>query len=201
MLPEVKSKNVGVLLLARMGEEEIYWNSYLPIFFDRMSMAMRDHMTQSVSEYGLTSAHAVYLIALELQGAMSQKDLSQFLDMDPANTNRVIKILREKGMVYDDRARSDSRNYKIYLTEIGRKLAKRAMTETNDWMNEVMSGIPRENILNMRNTLIQILERMGEDVDEYMKSQYTNPFYTYLLTNPPKDGEVFFRSNIAKDKP
>ncbi len=49
----------------RMTEDyEIYWNSYLPIFFDRMSFEMREHMTESVSEYGLTSAHAVYLIAL-----------------------------------------------------------------------------------------------------------------------------------------
>ncbi len=184
----------------RMTEDyEIYWNSYLPVLFDRMSMAMREHMTESVSEYGLTSAHAVYLIALELQGAMSQKDLSKFLDMDPANTNRVVKTLGDKGMIYDDRINPDSRNYKIYLTAIGQKLAKKTMEDTTVWMNGVMSGIPIEDILNMRNTLIKILEKMGTDIEGYMSSEYTNPFYTYLLTNPPVAGEKYRRSNITED--
>ena len=177
------------------ANNEIYWNSYLPIFFDRMSMAMREHMTQSVSEYGLTSAHAVYLIALDLEGAMSQKELSRFLDMDPANTNRVVKMLREKGMIYDDRINQDSRNYKIHLTEIGRKLAERTMDETSAWMNGIMSDIPLEDILNMRNTLIRILQKMGTDIEGYMGSPYTNPFYTYLLANPPIDGDVYHRTN------
>ena len=180
------------------ANSEIYWNSYLPIFFDRMSMSMREHMTKSVSEYGLTSAHAVYLIALDLQGAMSQKDLSKFLDMDPANTNRVIKALREKGMIYDDRVNQDSRNYKIYLTEIGKKLATKAMEETSEWMDEIMSEIPLEDILNMRNTLIKILMKMNVDIEGYMSSQYANPFYTYLLTNPPQDGTIYHRTNISE---
>ena len=103
-------------------DSNIYWNSYLPIFFDRMNSCMRRHMTAEVSDYGLTSAHAVYLIAIILNGPMTQRELSAFLDMDVANTNRVIKTLREKGMVYDDRASPESRNYKIHLTEIGKKL-------------------------------------------------------------------------------
>ena len=180
------------------GDYEIYWNSYLPIFFDRMSMSMREHMTASVSEYGLTSAHVVYMIALELQGPMTQKELSNFLDMDPANTNRVIKVLREKGMIYDDRVNEDSRNYKIYLTKIGKDLTVKTMDETNDWMNEVMSDIPLEEVMSMRNTLIKILSKMGTDIESYMGSQYTNPFYTYLLTNPPEDGREFHRSNISE---
>jgi len=187
------------LTLAMSANSEIYWNSYLPIFFDRMSMAMREHMTESVSEYGLTSAHAVYLIALELQGAMSQKDLSKFLDMDPANTNRVVKVLREKGMIYDDRINQDSRNYKIYLTEIGKKLAKKTMDDTSAWTDEIMADIPLEDVLNMRNTLIRILQKMGVDIEGYMGSEYVNPFYTYLLTNPPKAGEQYHRTNLFNE--
>ncbi|MBR2255732.1 MAG: winged helix-turn-helix transcriptional regulator, partial [Candidatus Methanomethylophilaceae archaeon] len=180
-----------------MSDNEIYWNSYLPVFLDRMSMSMREHMTESVSQYGLTSAHAVYLIALELQGPMSQKELSEFLDMDPANTNRVIKVLRSKGMIYDDRITEQSRNYKIYLTEIGKKLARKTMDETNDWMNSILEDIPFEDILNMRNTLIRVLQKMGTDIDNYMGSEYTNPFYTYLMTNPPVDGKRFHKSNLS----
>ena len=177
---------------------DIYWNSYLPIFFDRMSAEMRDHMTKSVSDYGLTSAHVVYLIALNLQGPLTQKELSTFLDMDPANTNRVIKVLNEKGMIYDDRISKDSRNYKIYLTEIGKKLAIKTMDETSKWMDGIMEDIPMEDVLSMRNTLIKILMKMNVDIQGYMGSKYTNPFYTYLQTNPPEDGPIYHRSNISE---
>lgn len=170
---------------------DIYWNSYLPIFFDRMNMNMRRHMTAEVSDYGLTSAHAVYLIALVINGPMTQKDMSQFLDMDVANTNRVIKVLKEKGMVYDDRATPEGRNYRIHLTEIGKKLGQKVMDSTMEWMDSIMDGIPYDDIMNMRNTLLAILSKMEPDLEGYMNSKYHNPFYTYLGTNPYKDGRYF----------
>lgn len=100
-------------------QEDVYWNSFLPAFFDRMSFQMRKNMTEVVSPYGLTSAHAVYLIALKLQDGQTLVSLSRFLDLDTANTNRVIKVLREKGFVYDDRKTENSKKYFIYLTEAG----------------------------------------------------------------------------------
>ena len=36
-------------------QEDVYWNSFLPAFFDRMSFQMRKNMTEVVSPYGLTS--------------------------------------------------------------------------------------------------------------------------------------------------
>lgn len=178
-----------VLLMDDRGS--IYWNSFLPIFFDRMNAAMRRHMTDEVSPYGLTSSHAVYLIALVLNGPMTQMELSDFLDMDPANTHRVIKVLYDKGMVYDDRINQTSRNYRIHLTEIGKKLGNQVMDSTSTWMDKAMEDIPREDIYNMRNNLITILKRIEPDIDNYMHSPYTNPFYTYLLTNPLVDGEKY----------
>lgn len=99
---------------------DIFWNSFLPMFFDRMNATMRNHMTNAVSNYGITSAHAIYLIALTLRDGQTQLQLSNFLDMDPANTNRVVKVLRNKGLVYDDRKTPGSRNFAIRLTEEGR---------------------------------------------------------------------------------
>ena len=103
-------------------QEDVYWNSFLPAFFDRMSFQMRKNMTEVVSPYGLTSAHAVYLIALKLQDGQTLVSLSRFLDLDTANTNRVIKVLREKGFVYDDRKTENSKKY--FLSDRGRSGAR-----------------------------------------------------------------------------
>ncbi len=54
-------------------------------------------------------------MALYLKDGLSLLEISKFMDMDPANTNRVVKILREKGFIRDDR-RNNSRNFKVFLT-------------------------------------------------------------------------------------
>ena len=172
-----------------------YWNSYLPVFFDRMSSHMRAHMTSVVQDYGLTSAHAIYLIALEIGGPMSQKELSRFLDLDVANTNRVIKVLREKGMVCSEDPGAGSKNCKMALTRIGSELAVRVMESTDQWMDSLMANVPLEDVMNMRNTLITILKSMDPKLDEYMSSENKSYYYTYLSTTAEKDGWKYHVSN------
>lgn len=171
-----------------MDREDIYWNSFLPAFFDRMSFQMRKNMNEMLCEYGLTSAHAIYLIALKLQDGQTLVSLSRFLDLDPANTNRVIKVLRDIGYVYDDRETPKSRKYSIFLTDSGKELASMVMENTTELNNSYFRDISREDILQMRNTLIRILRNMEMDIEEYMGSKYEDPFYTHLHIAPLKDG-------------
>lgn len=168
--------------------EDVYWNSFLPAFFDRMSLVMRKNMTEIVSDHGLTSAHAIYLIALHIKDGQTLVSLSRFLDLDTANTNRVIKVLREKELVYDDRKSDSSKKYNIYLTEEGHALAKKVMDGITELNNSYFREIPREDILHMRNTLIRVLNNMNVDIDSYMGSKYEDPFYTHLHIIPPEDG-------------
>ncbi|MDO5853242.1 MAG: MarR family winged helix-turn-helix transcriptional regulator [Thermoplasmata archaeon] len=169
------------------NREDVYWNSFLPAFFDRMSVLMRRNMTAIVADYGLTSAHAIYLIALKLQDGQTLVSLSRFLDLDTANTNRVIKVLREKGMVYDDRKTESSKKYCIWLTESGQELATKIMDGITELNNSYFENIPREDVLHMRNTLIHVLRNMDLDIDSYMGSKHENPFYTHLNIIPLDD--------------
>ena len=181
--------------------EDTYWNSFLPVFFDRMGTIMRKNMTKIVSEHGLTSAHSIYLIALNLQDGQTMIQLSSFLDLDPANTNRVLKTLKEKGFVYDDRKTEASKKYSIFLTESGRDLAKKIMTSLTDLNNSYFEGIPREDVVRMRNTLIRVLQNMDPDLDKYIGSEMSDPYYTYLQAIPANiDFVVIPRRLIDDDK-
>lgn len=166
---------------------DTYWNSFLPAFFDRMSLQMRKNMTSIVEPYGLTHAHAIYLIALKLQDGQTMVGLSHFLDLDTANTNRVIKILRQKGFVYDDRKSESNKKYRIFLTDEGKELAEKVMNGVRALNESYFADVPRENILIMRNTLIQVLRNMNLNIDEYMHSKYDDPFYTLLHIVPQSD--------------
>lgn len=166
--------------------EDVYWNSFLPVFFDRMSFIMKKDMTAEVKEYGITSAHSIYLIALKLENGQTLLSLSKFLDLDPANTNRVVKILREKNLIYDDRdsENSNSKKYCIYLTEEGDKLATHVMDNVRKTMSQYFEGISRDEILRMRNTLIKVLRNADPGLENYIRSQHDDPFYTHLHLIP-----------------
>lgn len=180
--------------------EDIYWNSFLPAFFDRMSVIMRKNMTSVVSEHGLTSAHSIYLVALDLQDGQTLMSLSKFLDLDPANTNRIVKVLKDKGFVYDDRKSPSSKKYSIYLTESGKKIAERIMNDITACNNSYFRDIPREDVLHMRNTLIKVLRNMGTDIDSYMGSKHENPFYTHLHIVPLDDDYPTEPRRLQNDK-
>lgn len=179
--------------------EDTYWNSFLPVFFDRMSTIMRKNMTKIVNEHGLTSAHSIYLVALNLQDGQTMVQLSRFLDLDPANTNRVIKTLKDKGFVYDDRKTERSKKYSVYLTDPGRELAKEIMTSITDLNNSYFDGIPREDVVRMRNTLIRVLQNMDPDLDKYVRCELSDPYYTYLQAIPANIDFVMIPRRLIED--
>ncbi len=180
-----------------MASSNIYWNSYLPIFFDRMNACMRKHMTELVSDYGLTSAHAIYIIALILNGPMTQKELSVFLDLDNANTNRVIKALKEKGLVYETPIKPGSKYNRIILTDEGESLGNTVMNSTADWMDEQIGVLPTDEIVRMRNNLIAVLRKMDPELDDYMNSSYGDRYYTYLAGNIDDHGHRYQENKRA----
>ena len=113
--------------------ETPYWNAFLPALLDRLSFHMRKNLTKTVEPYGLNSSHAIYILALRVQNGQTTAGLSRFLDIDNANTHRVLKVLKEKGIVYDDRIDPRSKKYHVYLTDYGKELA--------DMISDLVEGI------------------------------------------------------------
>jgi len=181
--------------------EEVYWNSFLPVFFEKMVSTMRKNMTKVVSEYGLSSSHSLYLIALNLQEGQTLVQLSRFLELDPANTNRILKTLKDKGFVWDDRKTENSKKYSVFLTDSGRELAKKitaSMTEDN---SNYFNGIPREEVVRMRMTLIKVIQNMDPGLKKDIGSDVNDPFYAYLQTVPASIDSVMIPWRLVEDDP
>lgn len=170
----------GAILRGAEDTKNAYWDSFLPIFFDRLSLITRRVMADCVREYGLTGVHATYLVAINLREGLTLVELSSFLDIDAANTNRVVKVLKEKGLAYDDRPTPKSKKFSIFLTDEGKQLADKIMAETQECMNGFFKGIPKFSIDNMKYTLIKMLYNVDPGFEEYVDSKWVNPFFTYL---------------------
>lgn len=172
-----------------------YWNTFLPMFFERITFLMRKTMNDYVKDYGLNVMHASCLIALRLHDGLTLVKLSNFLDIDLSSANRASKTLLEKKFIYDDRESPRSKKYSLYLTEEGKELAIKIMENTNRTINGYFDGIPREKVLDMRQTLLQVLRNMDPKFSEYIdSSRYANPFYVYMMTYPYVD--VGFKDDL-----
>ena len=50
--------------------------------------------------------------------------------------------------------------------------------------NSYFRDIPQDEIVQMRNTLLHVLDNMNVDFEGYMNSKYEDPFYTHLHVIP-----------------
>jgi DNA-binding MarR family transcriptional regulator len=158
---------------------------------------VRRSSSKVVSPYGLTSAHSYYLIALYLHNGQTMTDLSRFLDLDPANTNRIIKALKEKEFVYDDRKAENSKKYSVFLTEPGMNLAKEIMEDNTNIMNAFFAGIPKEKIAVIRNTMIEAFQKIDPGLDRYLRYDMDDPYFMQLQQYVNRD--FIAMPNIEKD--
>lgn len=168
---------------------EMYRNMFLPILLDRVSLATRRALADCMHENGLTAVHASYLIALTLNDGLTLVELSRFLDMDSANTNRVVKTLREKGLVYDDRSTPKSKKFNVYLTDDGRALVDEMSARMRRFMLDMFEGVPKFSIDNMGFTLIKMIFNSDSGFRDFVDSQWIEPYFAYMTDGVRPEGE------------
>lgn len=168
---------------------EIYRNMFLPILLDRVSLMTRRALADCMRERGLTAVHASYLIALTLNDGLTLVELSRFLDMDSANTNRVVKTLREQGLVYDDRATPKSKKFSVYLTDEGRALVDQMSVRMRAYMLDMFEGVPKFSIDNMGFTLIKMIFNSDPGFREFVDSEWIEPYFSYMTDGVRPEGE------------
>ena len=139
-----------------MEAEEAYWDNYLALVIDRIVRNMRAAINDDIADLGISSAQAPYLLALYIKDGQSMASLSNFLEMDRANTSRMIKSLQEMGMITTERPIHNSRNIPVFLTAHGREVAEDLFDRMVALNKSFFAGISDIDVLRLRNTLIRV---------------------------------------------
>ncbi|MEG1719453.1 MAG: MarR family transcriptional regulator [Clostridia bacterium] len=103
-------------------QDEIDWD-LMPIVLSKSLKIMNQKATKALKPYGLSSAHAMFLVVLSKNNGLTLRELSDILAVDKAQTTRIISDLKKKGYTCTDKENDCCRNYKIFLTEKGKKAA------------------------------------------------------------------------------
>ncbi|MGN1179713.1 MAG: MarR family winged helix-turn-helix transcriptional regulator [Suilimivivens sp.] len=107
------------------------------------------------------------LIILYETGAMTQKELTERLGIQPGSASEVIGKLESTGLIMRQTSENDRRTVDIRLTKEGEAMAREAAMQRKRRHQEMFSCLSEEE----KNTLLRLAEKLNEDWD----SRYGDP--------------------------
>lgn len=123
----------------------------------RLIMNLRDvgHMLRMLYE-GKGSQRRVLILLLE-GGAMTQRELTEKLGVQPGSASEVIGKLEHAGLLVRTPSESDRRTADVRLTEEGREKAEEAALRRKSRHQEMFSCLTEEE----KETLLSLTEKLG----------------------------------------
>ncbi|WP_127532865.1 MarR family winged helix-turn-helix transcriptional regulator [Paenibacillus kobensis] len=107
---------------------------------------MSHNLTQLFQSHHLTSEQWSLLLTLHNEDKISQKELADRTEKDPANVTRIVDQLERKGLVSRQPNPEDRRSYFMHITPAGRAAAVDLIPVENQFVADMLSGIPDTEI-------------------------------------------------------
>jgi DNA-binding MarR family transcriptional regulator len=130
---------------------------FFPMSIGKLNRQMQKRFCKELKPCDLSSAHAIYLLVLSENDGLTLRELTDSVNMDKANTTRVVTDLDAKGYIYTDRIKEGSRKYKVFLTEEGKKAAeifRSAITKMLDSIFSILTDTERAQYIAILKKII-----------------------------------------------
>ena len=104
---------------------------------------------------GLTHPQYLVMLALWQYGALSVKDLSGLLQLDPGTLSPLLKRLEAAGLLRRERDPKDQRNLALALTDKGKALREQAEKIPAGIVERL--GMPIDELMSLHGALTQVI--------------------------------------------
>src|SRR3954469_14505477 len=112
---------------------------------------------------GMTRAHWAILIWLERQPGISQKELSEILEVEPITVARLIDRLEGRGMVERRPDPRDRRIWRLHLLPPAHDVLQEIDEQRTDMTRIVTSGISEESLETMTEALLRMKATLTQE--------------------------------------
>jgi DNA-binding MarR family transcriptional regulator len=132
--------------------KEIKLNHYVDTIIYSVDMIIRNLKTElkhriDKLDLGITGEQFVVLDTVSYYENMYPQKLSEILQKDKSNTNRMIKVLVDKGLLTKEVGKNNNRLvYILKVTDIGKKLVDENMPVIKKYLTEIFESISDEEI-------------------------------------------------------
>lgn len=162
-LPERKRENIH----HRKNHTEEYQRAGMD---DKLIMNLRDISHIMRGQYEGKASQKRILIILHESDALTQKELTERLGIQPGSASEILSKLENAGLIMRTPNEADRRTTDIQLTDAGEELALEAVEQRQKRHQEMFSCLSLEE----RQTLLSLLEKVRSDWEIRFAGRHTH---------------------------
>ena len=121
------------------------------------------YLNAAMKQLNITTAEQPILMYLYRHDAVTQEEISAYLQVDKALTTRTVQSLLEKGLVTKEKDEKDKRCNKITLTQKGLDMREAMIEKFSGWNKIVLEGMDEAK----QELLFELLEEMVEKTEQH----------------------------------
>jgi DNA-binding MarR family transcriptional regulator len=128
-----------------------------------LSVLLGDDMNAHLAREGLTVARAHLLWELRRSGPVTQRALSEAMQVSPRNVTGLVDALVIGGFVTREAHPTDRRAILVTFTERGRRAADTMARQQREWADELFAGVPEESVAHLvaeLRRIVGVLQRL-----------------------------------------
>lgn len=131
-----------------------------------ISRQTQAYISREMQKLGVTGSEYIFLVNTPDEGVITQQEICNSFELDPAFATRGVKSLVDKGYLTRTKSKTDKRSYEIAITEEGKRL-KPFIQERLDYWTAVLAGdMTKEEITEFINKLIELKNRAKKEMEK-----------------------------------
>ena len=127
---------------------------------NKSAKKLADEFNRRLQENGTTRVQWIALFYIGKAGEISQKELSDYMDIKESSMVRLIDRMEKEELVERRKDSEDRRISKIILTDKGKFLKEELMPRGQEFQDDVLKGISKENLEIFK----EVLQRMIDNI-------------------------------------
>jgi DNA-binding MarR family transcriptional regulator len=117
------------------------------------------HVSDIMAKYGLGSTGYGFLLSLQKQEGLTQRELCSGLSVDNGLGSRTMASLEKSGYIIRKRSKEDKRSYEVYLTKKAKAIIPELHKGYEEWWEQVCSKTSDKDIKILASRLREMSEQ------------------------------------------
>lgn len=134
-------------------------------FFGKIRKLKNKTINALLIDTDITGASLHYINLLHMYKGLTLTEMSGLLEVDKANTTRVINDLEKKGYVYRDVEDHKTKKYKVRLTKDGEDIAIKIKRRILKQQDSIFSCLTEEEKKQLEHILLKLKNSINERND------------------------------------
>lgn len=123
---------------------------------------INNYITEKIAYAGINYGQFEYFLYISTHEGTNQNELAKYKKVGKASVTKAIKILEKKDLIKRIIDEDDKRNFKLYVTDKGKKYREEFKSYRDEITNKVFDGFSDEE----KGALNSMLERMYQNTLE-----------------------------------